>query len=94
MSKPAIAEVGDNHVLNVNELKKYTERLLKLKKQQDDLRMDVLGVYNAADDVGLDRKALKEVVKVKSKSRSSDHMAAVNEMLEALGDFPIYSDKA
>lgn len=76
---------------NSETLKSYVDRILDLKKEQQERSMDILAVYNEADDAGFNRKELKTIIKEKMKPTGIDFRQAVNQMLISLGDKPLFA---
>jgi uncharacterized protein (UPF0335 family) len=76
---------------NSGNLKSVVTALEKLKKESDDIRMRILNAYNAAEDQGFERKALKALLKERMKPLSAQTKAQINEMRELLGDLPLFN---
>lgn len=76
---------------NSGDIKKYIERALKLEETLDQTKADLKGLYDDADNEGIDRKALKVVVKHKKKPLSSNNRQEVNMLLEKVGDQPMFA---
>jgi uncharacterized protein (UPF0335 family) len=73
------------------DIKKGVERLLKLTEEMDNLKADLKAVYDEYADKGVDRRALKTVVKLKRKDMSEEHKNTVNAYLRALGELPLFA---
>jgi len=73
------------------EIKEYVDRIMKLKEEADNINADIKSVYDAANDKGIDRTALKIVVKLRRKDVSEEHKQTVNAYLNALGDLPLFA---
>lgn len=73
------------------EIKEAVERIIKLKGEMADLASDIKGVYDLAADKGIDRKALKAVVKIRTNDVGEEHKQTVNSYLKALGDLPLFA---
>lgn len=76
---------------NSNNLKQILDDLVKIKKAGDEIRMRSLNAYNAAEDQGFDRKALKQLVKEHLKPLPAQVKAEINRMREMLGDLPLFN---
>ena len=76
------------------EIKEMVSRILKLKEEADNINADIKSVYDAANDKGIDRAALKQVVKLRRKDVSDEHKQTVNAYLNALGDLPLFATPA
>lgn len=76
---------------NSADVKKFVERALKLEEQLDQDKADLKGLYNDAHNQGVDRKALKIVVKHKKKPFSLEVRQEVNELFEKCGDSPMFA---
>ena len=76
---------------NSQNLVSIITQLEKLKKESDDVRMRSLNAYNAAEDQGFDRKALKALIKERMKPLSAQVKAEINKMREMLGDLPLFN---
>ena len=76
------------------DIKDIVEKIIKLKGQMSDLASDIKGVYDLASDKGLDRKALKTVVKLRMNDAGEEHKQTVNAYLKSLGDLPLFAESA
>jgi len=73
-------------------IKKAVERILALEEKKDQAVSDLKGAYDDAAEKGVDRRALKDVVKLQKKTRSPEHMQTVNSYLKALGELPLFAN--
>ena len=76
------------------EIKENVARILKLMEERDNISADIKSVYDSAHDKGIDRTALKQVVKLRRKDVSEEHKQTVNAYLNALGDLPLFATPA
>lgn len=72
-------------------VKETVERILKLKEESANINADIKSAYDAAANEGIDRAALKAVVKMRAKDVSEEHKVTVNSYLKALGDLPLFA---
>lgn len=75
---------------NTGYVRKFVERGLALEKQKDELSEDFKEFYQDSDDNGINKKDLKIVVKHRKKPMDVGHRQGVNELLEKLGDLPLF----
>lgn len=75
---------------NSVDVKKFVERALKLEENMDQAKSDLKQLYDDAHNGGVDRKALKIVVKHKKKAFSVELRQEVNELFEKCGDSPMF----
>lgn len=73
------------------EIKEFSDRILKLQEERDNISADIRSTYDAAADKGIDRKALKSVVKIVKKGLSDEDKVTVNAYLKALGELPLFA---
>ncbi len=78
-------------IANSGDVKKFVERALRLEDQLDQDKADLKGLYDDAHNAGIDRKALKIVVKHKKKAFSVELRQEVNELFEKCGDSPMFA---
>ena len=78
-------------IVGDKEVKSYVKRILRLKEEADNINADIKSVYDEAADKGLDRSALKTVVKISRKDVSEEHKQTVNAYLNAIGDLPLFA---
>ena len=76
---------------NSGNLRKGLDELVKIKKKQDEARMEALNVYNRLEDQGYDRKDVKILLKEMTKPLSAEQKARINQMREELGDLPLFN---
>jgi uncharacterized protein (UPF0335 family) len=69
-------------------LKAHVDALVKMKEELANIGADIKGRYDLAADEGFDRKALKEIITLKTKERSQEHKQNVNQYCLAL-DMPV-----
>lgn len=74
------------------DVKKFSDRILKLHSEMDDLRADIKGEYDAASNAGIDRKALKLAIKEKKKPVPVEEKRLANSYLEKLGQLALFAD--
>lgn len=75
---------------NAGDVKKFIDRALKLEEELAQNRADLKSVYDDAHNEGIDRKALKVVVKHKKNPVSFEHRQEVNELLKKVSAEPLY----
>lgn len=75
---------------NAGDVKKFVGRALEIEKEIDGLKEDLKEVYQSANDEGISKKDLKVVVKYRKKPTDVEHRQGVNELLEKLGDLPLF----
>lgn len=73
------------------DVKKHADRIMKLQSDMDDIRADIKSEYDAADNAGIDRKALKLAIKHKGKPVPDDTKMLTNRYLKALGQLPLFA---
>ena len=78
-------------IANAGDVKKFIDRALKLEEQLDQDKADLKGLYDDAHEQGIDRKALKIVVKHKKKPVSLELRQEVNDLFEKCGDQPMFA---
>lgn len=88
--KDEIAEKGDNQIIDVKALRTLVEDAKKIKKRQDDSRMDMLANKNKASDMGMERKAYNAMLKEIFSPVSQEHKDKVNEYLVAYRGLPLF----
>jgi len=71
---------------NTQEVKAFIQKIHKKMEDMDDMKADLKSLYDDAEEQGIDRAALKFVVKFKKKPLSNDKKKAVNELLEKSGE--------
>lgn len=76
---------------NAGDVKNFVNRALKLHEALDQAKADLKGLYDDANDQGIDRKALKTVVANRKKPLSFEHKQEVNELLSKIGDLPLFA---
>lgn len=69
-------------------LRAHVDAIVKMKEELANIGADIKGRYDLAADEGYDRKALKEIVTLKTKERSQEHKQNVNQYCLAL-DMPV-----
>lgn len=62
------------------QLKSYVERIEKLEEEKRALASDIKDIYNEADGQGIDKKALREVIKLRRQKESE--RKAVEELVD------------
>ncbi len=72
-------------------IKDAVARILKLEEEKDSAVSELKGAYDDAAAKGVDRKALKTVVKLKKKGHSPEHTQTVNSYLKSLGELPLFA---
>lgn len=75
---------------NVGEVKAFIERVQRIEKEMGELSIDRASVYKEAKDAGIDTQAMKIVVKHRKAPMDTDRMDEVNDMLEKIGDLPLF----
>lgn len=85
-----VAETGHNSV-DGDKLEKIVGSLLKIKEERDNLNMRQLALFNQADDAGMDRKMVREVLKERAKPTDETYKLTVNMYFEAMGMEPKYA---
>lgn len=75
---------------NVGEVKGFIERVQNIEKEMSALSEDRSSVYQEAKDAGIDTKAMKIVVKHRKAPMDTDCRSEVNDMLEKIGDLPLF----
>jgi uncharacterized protein (UPF0335 family) len=73
-------------IANAGDVKKFVDKLLRLEEQLDQHKVDMKQAYDDAHEQGIDRKALKIVVKHKKKAVSAELRQEVNDLFEKCGD--------
>lgn len=73
-------------IFNSGDAKAFIERALKLEEQMSQTKADMKGLYDDAHEQGIDRKALKIVVKHKKNPMSQATRAEVNEIMTKVGE--------
>lgn len=76
------------------DVKKHTDRILKLMSEMWDLRSDIKSEYDQAANDGIDRKVLKMVIKVLKTPIPEEEQAMANIYLEKLGQLPLFRELA
>jgi len=90
-TKIILAATDGNNSLDPALLRSLVDDLIKLDKEQTELRMRSLATYNRAEDCGIDRKALKLIVKITKNELDPDFKEKVNQYFRALGDTPLFA---
>jgi uncharacterized protein (UPF0335 family) len=92
MTKPlkfdASAPAGEeaHKIANAGDVKKFIERAQSIEQIISDAKEDLGELYKEAEDAGIDKKALKFVVRHKKSPISVEHRQAVNEVMEKAGE--------
>lgn len=76
---------------NSADVKKTIDGIMKLEEEMDNIKADIKSAYDTAHKGGIDRKALKFVVKYKKKKPSQEFRQEVNELLEKCGEQMMFS---
>lgn len=71
-------------------LKKYIDRIMKLKEEVAGINSDIKSVYDEADKMGYDRNAIKYIVKIKFKELSDEFKQTVNQFCLDLGEATVF----
>ena len=74
------------------EIKKYTDRILKIMATLCDNRADIKSIYEEADAAGVDKKVLKMVIKVLARPIPEEEQRMCNIYLEKLGQLPLFRE--
>lgn len=56
--------------MNKDTLKNYVERIERLEEEKRGLSSDIKDVYTEADGQGIDKKALREIIKLRRQKES------------------------
>lgn len=80
----------DEAVKNTD-VKSFAERIGRLEDEKQTLSEDIAAIYAEADESGLDKKALRQAIRVKRKETDLSHKMKVNTYLEALGELPLFA---
>lgn len=84
-----------DHEFPENEqLNSLVERICRLEDEKATIGEDIKEVYDEAEGHGYDKKALKQVVKIKRKPIDLGHRQTVNQYLRCLGELPLFSQMA
>jgi len=75
------------------DVKSFAARVITLETEKKTLTEDIKAVYDEAKKDGIDKKALKEAIKIKRTEVDLSHMSKVNTYLEALGEYPVFADR-
>lgn len=67
------------------DVKKFTDSIIKRQGEMDQIRSDIKSDYDCASNAGIDRKALKRVVKERLKPTPDDEKMLTNKYLKQLG---------
>lgn len=84
-------ESGARRIPNAGEVKGFFDRALAQEKEIDGLKEDLKQIYQDAHDQGIDRKALRFVVKHKKNPISIEHRQEVNETLTKVGEQAMFA---
>lgn len=76
---------------NSVDVKKAVDGILKLEEEMDNLKADLKSAYDTAHNGGIDRKALKIVVKHKRKPMSVEMRQDVNELMTKVGEQIVFA---
>ena len=57
----------DSSVVNTAHLRSFVERIMKLREEVTALNDDIADVYKEAHGTGFDKKAIRQIVAIKSK---------------------------
>ena len=57
----------DSSVVNTAHLRSFVERIMKLREEVAALNDDIADVYKEAHGTGFDKKAIRQIVAIKSK---------------------------
>lgn len=77
--------------VNVTKLKAHLDKLKKLDEEKAMLNARTKSVYDAAHEEGIDKRALKTLLKESKHPMSTEHRLTVNAYFEALGDLPLFA---
>lgn len=76
---------------NSADVKKTVDGILKLEEELANLKADLKQCYDTAHKGGIDRKALKIVVKHKKKAMSVELRQEINELLTKAGEQIVFA---
>lgn len=88
-----ILEADDEAVVKMAsnvDVKKYTDSIIKRHGEMDQIRSDIKSDYDSASNAGIDRKALKRVVKERMKPTPDDEKMLTNKYLGQLGQLALF----
>lgn len=76
-----------SNAVDAEHLKAFVERVERIREEQKELSNDVADIYKEAKGVGVDVRALREVIRLRSKDPTElrEHQDMVRLYLEALG---------
>lgn len=90
MAKAAEVKSAGNPC-NSGDLKAAVAEIMQLKKKAADANGDIRSAFSKWEKKGVDKAALKDVIKITSASTNNDdHKATVNIYMEMLGHLPLF----
>lgn len=79
-------------ILSNADVKKFSDRIISIENEKDTLLEDLKSIYEEADNVGIDKKALRVAIKISRKENDKSHQKQVNTYLEIMGQLPLFHE--